>query len=139
MYAAVLFLTVGVVSSPAAADSETVLETLDVLLTEVVEQGREAELDGEPVFTGRDRFLPGKVALAFGWLLWAEGAPGGEAFDARLAEYRTLLESTQDGKRSINPILQVHAPYTKLAGSRLNGSRASMASTEVAAGSSLKT
>ncbi len=96
MYAAVLFLTVGVVSSPAAADSEAVLETLDGLMAEVVEQGPEAELDGEPVFTGRDRFLPGKVALGFGWLLWADEAPDGEAFDARLGQYRTLLEWTQD-------------------------------------------
>ena len=86
----------GIISTPAGADTGHVFEGLDGLITAVVEQGPDATLDGEPVFTGRDRFLPGKVALGFGWLLWTEEAPGVEAFDERLAQYRTLLEWTQD-------------------------------------------
>ena len=96
MYSAVLLLITVIVSSPSAADSDAVLETLTDLMAEVVEQGSEGEMDGEPVFSGRDRFLPGKVALGFGWLLWAEEAPDRGAFDERLAQYRTLLEWTQD-------------------------------------------
>ena len=53
--------------------------------------------------------------------------------------FRELVAIENHRKRLIDPILQLAASYLKLAGSRLNGNSASMASTEVAAGSSLKT
>ncbi len=48
-----------------------------------------------------------------------------------------LLLVNELGKRSVTPVL-ISRPYTKLAGSRLYGNSASNASTEVAAGSSVK-
>jgi hypothetical protein len=38
---------------------------LEGLLTRLVADGRGMQLDGTPVFNGSDRFLPGKIALAF--------------------------------------------------------------------------
>ena len=89
-------LAAGGLAVDATADTRSVLDRLDELLHEVVERGPEAELGGEPVFTGRDRFLPGKVALGFGWLLWSEDQPDeGQIFAERLERYRTLLKWTK--------------------------------------------
>jgi hypothetical protein len=42
---------------------------LERLLTQLVEDGRGMQLGGTPVFNGSDRFLPGKIALAFADLI----------------------------------------------------------------------
>src|SRR5690554_7534300 len=77
----------GVLNSPGANGGE-VLDRLDVLMSQMVEQGLDAELDGEPVFTGRDSFLPGKMALGFGWLVWAGNEAEAPVFTERLEQYR---------------------------------------------------
>ena len=42
---------------------------LERLLQQLVREGRAMQIDGTPVFNGSDRFLPGKIALAFSDLI----------------------------------------------------------------------
>lgn len=91
---------IGLSAAAATDGSGQLLDRLEKLMNEVVEQGKDAKLDGEPVFTGHDRFLAGKVALGFGWLLWADGQRDVAEFNQRLEQYRALLEWALEGPNS---------------------------------------
>ena len=53
---------------------------LERLVLQLVKEGRAMRIDGTPVFNGSDKFLPGKIALAFSDLI--ASLPAG---DARIA------------------------------------------------------
>jgi hypothetical protein len=81
LYRVSLLIAVLVASSPVCADQPQVAPAfnqivearirpqLERLLTQLVEDGRGMQLGGTPVFNGSDRFLPGKIALAFADLI----------------------------------------------------------------------
>jgi hypothetical protein len=52
------------------------------LLEPLMREGRSLQIDGQPVFNGRDRFLPGKIALGMAYLITETPKD-----DPRLPEY----------------------------------------------------
>ncbi len=65
--AACLFASVAAhAQAPASYDSivrTRILPQEQILLDQLVEKGRSLVIDGQPVFNGNDKFLPGKIAL----------------------------------------------------------------------------
>jgi hypothetical protein len=56
-------------------------------------EGRAATLNGEPIFTGKDKFLPGKIAIGLAHTLLA--TPSGSALaDTRISQYREIARMT---------------------------------------------
>ncbi len=56
----------------------------------LIAEGRDMQIDGQRVFTGNDKFLPGKIALAFGDVITitAGGRPAPREIPARLRAHR---------------------------------------------------
>jgi hypothetical protein len=68
---------------------------LERLLLQLVKEGREMRIDGTPVFNGSDKFLPGKIALAFADLITS--LPAGDPRIARyVADFRRVAKLTVD-------------------------------------------
>ena len=85
----------------AAADSfNQIAETrirvqLANLLQQLVSEGRAMKIDGQPVFSGDDKFLPGKIALAFADTL--AGLPVDDPRRAKLLEgFQRIADLTVD-------------------------------------------
>lgn len=68
---------------------------LERLLTQLVEDGRGMQLGGTPVFNGSDRFLPGKIALAFSDLITTL-QPDDPRLPKALEDFRRLARLTID-------------------------------------------
>lgn len=68
---------------------------LERLLTQLVEDGRGMQLGGTPVFNGSDRFLPGKIALAFADLITTL-PPSDPRLPRALDNFRRLANLTID-------------------------------------------
>lgn len=69
------------------------------LLDQLVREGRDLTLDGERVFNGRDKFLPGKIAIALAYSALDESA-GPDHRRRRLADFRAMARLTlQDDNR----------------------------------------
>lgn len=68
---------------------------LERLLHQLVKEGRAMKIDGTPVFNGSDKFLPGKIALAFSDLI-AALPPGDPGVTQHLADFRKLAKLTVD-------------------------------------------
>ncbi len=68
---------------------------LERLLQQLAKEGRAMQIDGTPVFNGSDKFLPGKIALA-----WSDLIATLPANDPRLARYvadfRRIAQLTSD-------------------------------------------
>ncbi|MBM0106764.1 hypothetical protein JM946_18685 [Steroidobacter sp. S1-65] len=102
-----LLIAAVIVSLPASADRphpgaayNQIVETrirpqLERLLTQLVEDGREMQLGGTPVFNGSDRFLPGKIALAFSDLITTL-QPDDPRLPKALEDFRRLAKLTID-------------------------------------------
>jgi hypothetical protein len=68
---------------------------LERLLSQLVKEGREMRIDDTPVFNGSDKFLPGKIALAFSDLI--ASLPAGDArIPGYLADFRRVAQMTID-------------------------------------------
>jgi hypothetical protein len=68
---------------------------LERLLLRLVKEGRAMRIDDTPVFNGSDKFLPGKIALAFSDLITS--LPAGDARIAQyLGDFRKLAKLTVD-------------------------------------------
>jgi len=68
---------------------------LERLVQQLVKDGRAMRIDGTPVFNGSDKFLPGKIALAFSDLISA--FPAGDPRVARyVADFRRVADLTVD-------------------------------------------
>jgi hypothetical protein len=68
---------------------------LERLILQLVKEGRAMHIDGTPVFNGSDKFLPGKIALAFSDLI--ASLPAGDARIAKyLADFRRVARLTVD-------------------------------------------
>lgn len=85
---------------PDAGAYNQVVETrirpqLERLLTQLAEQGRDMQLGGTPVFNGSDRFLPGKIALAFSDLITTL-QPDDPRLPKALDDFRKLAKLTID-------------------------------------------
>jgi hypothetical protein len=94
-------------SLPASADEppghrafNEIVETrirpqLERLLAQIVRDGRAMQLDGVAVFDGSDKFLPGKIALAFSDLI-ATLPAGDPQLPQALADFRKVARLTVD-------------------------------------------
>ena len=68
---------------------------LERLVQQLVKEGRTMQIDGTPVFNGSDKFLPGKIALAFSDVI--SSVPAGDPRGARyLADFRRVANLTVD-------------------------------------------
>ena len=68
---------------------------LERLVMQLVKEGRGMQIDGTPVFNGSDKFLPGKIALAFSDLI--ESLPADDPRLARyIANFRSVAKLTVD-------------------------------------------
>jgi hypothetical protein len=65
------------------------------LVLQLVQQGKSMQIDGTPVFNGSDKFLPGKIALAFSDLI-ATLPPDDPRLPGYLADFRSLAAMTVD-------------------------------------------
>lgn len=66
---------------------------VDALLVQLMAEGRDMRIDGQPVFTGQDKFLPGKIAVGMADLLLQQ--PRGQpAFDNYLAGFNRIANLT---------------------------------------------
>lgn len=68
---------------------------LERFLLQLVKEGRAMRIDGTPVFNGSDKFLPGKIALAFSDLI-ASLPPGDSRIAGYLADFRRVADLTVD-------------------------------------------
>lgn len=97
----VLQLTANVRQSPDVPLTQNqLIETrifpqLDHLFHRLVAEKREMTLDGQKVFTGGDRFLPGKIALGLSYLL-INTLRSDPKFSEYLAGYRDIADLTAD-------------------------------------------
>jgi hypothetical protein len=68
---------------------------LERLVQQLVQEGRAMRIDGTPVFNGSDKFLPGKIALAFSDVI--SSIPEGDPRVARyIADFRRVANLTVD-------------------------------------------
>lgn len=68
---------------------------VEKFVQQLVREGRAMRIDGTPVFNGSDKFLPGKIALAFSDVIAA--LPAGDArLAATLADFRRVATLTVD-------------------------------------------
>ncbi|HLA73960.1 MAG TPA: hypothetical protein VK624_20830 [Steroidobacteraceae bacterium] len=68
---------------------------LERLVQQLVKEGRAMRIDGTPVFNGSDKFLPGKIALAFSDVI--SSIPVGDPRVARyVADFRRVADLTVD-------------------------------------------
>ncbi|MGJ7602860.1 hypothetical protein ACSFA7_00855 [Variovorax sp. LT1R20] len=74
---------------------ENLLPTIDKLFEQVSAQGVDTEIQGIRVFDSGDKFLPGKVAIGFSYLLLST-APSDPKFQSYLSGYRTIADATVD-------------------------------------------
>lgn len=107
LYRVALLIGMLVASLPACADQPQVgpafnqivegriRPQLERLLTQLVEDGRAMQLGGTPVFNGSDRFLPGKIALAFADLITTL-QPGDPRLPRAIDDFRWLANLTID-------------------------------------------
>jgi hypothetical protein len=65
------------------------------LVQQLVQAGRSMQIDGTPVFSGADMFLPGKIALAFSDLI-STLPPDDRRLPRYLADFRTVAKLTVD-------------------------------------------
>jgi hypothetical protein len=65
------------------------------LVLQLAHEGRSMRIDGTPVFNGSDKFLPGKIALAFSDLI-STLPPQDPRWPAYLADFRSLAALTVD-------------------------------------------
>ena len=87
------------VPAPVPAYDQTVRDRIqpqtEQLLIKLVKDGKTLNLDGTPVFNGRDKFLPGKIALGLVDFLIA--LPDDDPrLPAYLADFRTIAKLTAD-------------------------------------------
>ena len=74
---------------------QRILPQEERLLVDLVKEGRRLAIDGEPVFNGSDKFLPGKIALALADYLVS--LPSDDPrLPAYLADYRRIARLTVD-------------------------------------------
>ncbi|BET68388.1 hypothetical protein ASA1KI_33060 [Opitutales bacterium ASA1] len=66
---------------------------LAYLFERIATEGSDLRLDGVPVFDGRDKFLPGKIAKGVSYLL-TDGSLDGEALERALADHRRIAAMT---------------------------------------------
>ncbi len=66
---------------------------VDRLLVQLMEQGRDLRIDDEPAFNGKDKFLPGKIAVGMAWLLLDKPRDSAE-FVRYLAGFRRIADLT---------------------------------------------
>jgi len=71
-----------------------ILPQTGALLRQLVKDKRKMTIDGVSVFNGSDRFLPGKIAVAFAQYLAARGSDPG--LDGDLASFREIAKLTVD-------------------------------------------
>ena len=69
MLAAALFGLAPLVAAAAIPPYDETIETrlqpqIETLLGQLVKEGRSLSMDGMPVFNGKDKFLPGKIAIS---------------------------------------------------------------------------
>ncbi len=74
---------------------QRILARTGVLLHQLARDKRDMKIDGTPVFNGNDRFLPGKIAIAFAEYLVAR-PPADRGLDDALAEFRDIARLTLD-------------------------------------------
>jgi len=74
---------------------QRILAQEEGLLVDLVKQGRQLAIDGEPVFNGSDKFLPGKIALALSDYL-VSLPPDDPRLPAYLDDYRRIARLTVD-------------------------------------------
>ena len=68
---------------------------LERLVQQLAKEGRAMRIDGTPVFNGSDKFLPGKIALAFSDLI--SSLPADDPRVARyLEDFRRVADLTVD-------------------------------------------
>lgn len=72
---------------------EALLPQLDAYFDKLLEEGKDLTLDGTQAFSGKDKFLPGKIAIAMSYLLLStpEDDP---KFEHYLEGYRELADMT---------------------------------------------
>lgn len=63
---------------------------IDQLLTQMAAQGKEMQLDGMPVFNGKDPFMAGKAVMALSYWL-TEYRPGGPITNWRILKARHII------------------------------------------------
>jgi len=67
---------------------------LGSLMDRVSSEGLDLEIDGQQVFSGKDRFLPGKIALGLSY--WLENGIGPEEKAQRMSKGKALLQTIKD-------------------------------------------
>jgi len=98
--AVLLGLCFGSAASAGDASYDSIVEgrirpQMAALLSQLVAEGREMRIDGQRVFSGDDKFLPGKIALAFGDVIVA--LPADDPRRAKLLEgFSRIADLTVD-------------------------------------------
>jgi len=122
-----LFLCLAAPSPPTAAhetlNRRTFNEVVDArirpqvehLVLQLVQQGKSMQIDGTPVFNGSDKFLPGKIALAFSDLI-ATLPPDDPRLPRYLADFRSLAATTVDDPNDSWGIYYYLSALTRLSG-----------------------
>lgn len=99
------------VTPPAAPGAAVAIAPMDVtvrtrlrpqvgvLLERLRAEGRSLSIDGQPVFNGRDKFLPGKIAIAMAYEVLDPTSTPAE-LDADLAAFRQIADLTLEDENT---------------------------------------
>lgn len=72
---------------------------VDRLLVRLMDEGRDMRIDGQPVFNGGDKFLPGKIAMGMAYVL-LDKPRGSPEFRLYLDGFRRIADLTVDDQNT---------------------------------------
>lgn len=94
---------------------ERIRPQVEHLVLQLARQGKSMQIDGTPAFNGSDKFLPGKIALAFSDLI-AALPPDDPRLPGYLADFRGLAAMTVDDPNDSWGIYYYLSALTRLNG-----------------------